>query len=578
MQEISKNLDRAILLGNEAIVRGALEAAVQFVATYPGTPVSEIGNEFAKVAANNNKLYFEFSTNEKLAIEAVIGASFSGLRCLCVMKNFGLNVATDSLLPFLYTGSKGPTVIVVADDPSCYSSAQSEENSRGFAQLAHIPILEPADVQECFDFTKLAFEISEKFKIPVMVRLTTRVAHQRSIVEFKVQSEKLKVNEGEFIKDKNRFVTMPPRVLEMHGELLEKIERIRTYAEESEMSLLLNQKSNIKNQNDKSKIKNSRMGVITSGVSYLYAMEALQTLELDLPVLKLGFFYPLAEQKIKNFIKPLKKVLVVEELDPYLEKEVERLAKTANPKLKIFGKCLLPEVGELKPEHVMRALAAVVGKKIKDAPVSDFKTIKHIPRFCTQPMCPYWKVFAALKKAVPGDPSAISGQVFGGDIGCYMIAGFAPMNFYDYMFCMGSSIGIGHGIAKAVNGSQKVITVMGDSTFFHSGMPALLNVVYNQSNILAIIVDNRITAMTGHQPNPGMGQNIESGQTAEVKIEDICRALQVKNLRVIDPVDNFNGFVEAIKEFYPKNEVSVIVARRMCALLEKRGQTSKKLL
>jgi len=561
---MNENLQKTILLGNEAIVRGALEAGVQFVATYPGTPASEIGNEFAKIAKNNDQLYFEFSTNEKLAIEAVIGASFSGLKCLCAMKSFGLNVASDSLLPFLYTGSKGPTVLVVADDPSCHSSAQSEENSRGFAQLAHIPILEPADSQECMDFIKLAFDISEKFSLPVMVRLTTRVAHQRSVVELKVQSEKLKVNEGEFISNKHQFVTMPPRVLEMHQELINKISSIAEFAESSEINAIINY------QNLKSQIANFKskgIGIITSGVSFLHTMEALQMLGLDLPILKLGFFYPLAEQKIKDFIKPLKKVLIVEELDPYLEKEITALAKEANSKLEIFGKNILPEVGELKPEQIVAALAGMVGKKIEVAP-TNFKTIKHSPRFCTTPMCPYWKVFAALKKAAP------EGAIFGGDIGCYMIAGFSPMQVYDYMFCMGSSIGIGHGIAKATEGKQKVVTLMGDGTFFHSGMPALLNAVYNQSNILAIIVDNRITAMTGHQPNPGMGENAEVGAVAEIKIEQIVAALGVKveNLKVIDPVDDFDGMVAAIQEFYPKNEVSVIIARRMCALLEKKKE------
>jgi len=555
-------MNKSILLGNEAIVQGALEAGAQFVATYPGTPASEIGNEFAKIAKNNDQLYFEFSTNEKLAIEAVIGASFSGLRCLCAMKNFGLNVASDSLLPFLYTGSKGPTVIVVADDPSCHSSAQSEENSRGFAQLAHIPILEPADSQECLDFIKLGFDISEKFGLPVIVRLTTRVAHQRSVVELGKFTPRADLGVVKFVPNKHQFVTMPPRVLEMHQELLDKIEKIREYAEKSEINKVQN------------KIESSKIGVIASGVGYLHAMEAMEMLGLDLPVLKLGFFYPLPEQKIKEFIKPLKKVLVVEELDPYLEKEITALAKEANPELEIFGKNVLPEVGELKPEQVITALAVITGKKM-EAALTNFKTIKHSPRFCTQPMCPYWKVFAALKKAAPQ-------AIFGGDIGCYMIAGFAPMQVYDYMFCMGSSIGIGHGIAKALGMNQpasaeamagkKVITLMGDGTFFHSGMPALLNAVYNQSNILAIIVDNRITAMTGHQPNPGMGENVEAGTVAEVKIEQIVAALGVKaeNLKVVDPVDDFDGMVATIQDFYSKNEISVIVARRMCALLEKR--------
>jgi len=565
---LEEKSQKLILLGNEAIVRGALEAGVQFVATYPGTPASEIGNNFAEIAKNNDRLYFEFSTNEKLAMEAVIGASFTGLRCLVAMKNFGLNVASDSLLPFLYTGSVGPTVIVVADDPSCHSSAQSEENSRGFAQLAHIPVLEPSDSQECLDFTKLAFEISEKFKLPVIVRLTTRVAHQRSVVAISnLKSQISNIKGAEFIRDKHRFVTMPPRVLEMHQELLDKVAKIKDFAEQSYIN-----KSQIPITNNQTNPKSQipKIGVITSGVSYLHTMEAMEMLGLDIPVLKLGFFYPLAEEKIKDFIKPLKKVLVVEELDPYLEKEIERLAKVANPKIKIFGKDLLSEVGEMKPEYVVSALKQILGKKIKPAAIEDFKTIKHKPRFCTTPMCPYWRVFAALKKATP------QGTIFGGDIGCYMIAGFEPMQVYDYMFCMGSSIGIGHGVAKAVDGKQKVITLMGDGTFFHAGMPALLNAVYNQSNILAIIVDNRITAMTGHQPNPGMGENVEGGTVPEIKIEEVVRSLGVKaeNLRVVDPVDNFDSLVSAVQEFYPRNEVSVIIARRMCALLEKRQKRS----
>ncbi|MDD5750818.1 MAG: thiamine pyrophosphate-dependent enzyme [Candidatus Pacebacteria bacterium] len=561
---LNQDSQKLILLGNEAIVRGALEAGVQFVATYPGTPASEIGNDFAEIARNNDKLYFEFSTNEKLAMEAVIGASFSGLKCLCAMKNFGLNVASDSLLPFLYTGSKGPAVIVVADDPSCHSSAQSEENSRGFAGLAHIPILEPSDVQECLDFTKLAFEISQKFNLPVMVRLTTRVAHQRAIVKTSDLPE-ASPSGAKFESNKHQFVTMPPRVLEMHQELLEKLDKIKEFAEENGINKL-----QIPQQaNPKSRL--ARIGVITSGVSYLHVMEALRMLGIDVPVLKLGFFNPLPKEKIKQFIKPLKKVLVVEELEPYLEKETICLAKEVNPKLEIHGKSLLPEVGELKPEQVMAALALIIGKKLKPLPVVDFKTIKHKPRFCTTPVCPYWRVFAAIKQAAP------QGTIFGGDIGCYMIAAFEPMQIYDYMFCMGSSVGIGHGIAKAVGGKQKAITLMGDGTFFHSGMPALLNASYNRSNILAIIVDNRITAMTGHQPNPGMGQNAEEGTVSEARIEQIVGSFGIKeeNIKVVDPVDDFNGMVAAVKELYAKNELSVIIARRICALLEKKQKKNQ---
>ncbi|MCL5010847.1 MAG: indolepyruvate ferredoxin oxidoreductase subunit alpha [Patescibacteria group bacterium] len=551
---------KTILMGNEAIVKGAMAAGVQFVACYPGTPSSEIGILFSQIATNNDRLYFEFSTNEKLAMEAVVGASFSGLRCLAAMKSFGVNVALDSLLPFVYTGSKGPAVIVVADDPSCHSSAQSEENSRGFGQLAHIPILEPSNAQECFDFTCLAFEISEKFNIPVMVRITTRVAHQRGIVEFKVQSSKYKVSEGEFVKDKNRFVTMPPRVLEMHQELLDKIGKIREFATQSEINKIYREDPSV----------NSNAGIITSGVSFLHTMEALEMAGLDIPVLKLGFFYPLPEQKIRDFIRPLEKVLIVEELDPYLEKEVAAIAKDENCRLKIFGKNILPEVGELNPALIAKAAAELAGVSGYEAPEPpELSSVKHVARFCTVPACPYWRVFAAVKKAIPENKA-----VFGGDIGCYMLGAGPPHNLYDFLFSMGSGIGIAHGISKAAGGRQKPVAFIGDGTFFHAGLPALLNAVYNKSNILLVILDNRITAMTGHQPNPGMGKTGEGESSPEVKIENIVLALGVKpeNMKVVDPVDDFEGTVKALQEFYQKNEVSVIVARRICALLEKRAK------
>ena len=527
-----------ILLGNEAIVRGALESGVQFVSTYPGTPASEVGNTFYKLKTKSLKrkvnFYFEFSTNEKVALEAGIGASFSGLKTLVAMKNFGLNVCSDALLPFVYTGTKGSTVIMVADDPSCHSSAQSEENSRAFAYLARIPTLEPSDPQECKDFIKLGFQISEKFKIPVMVRTTTRVSHQRMPVTLgEIQNPKSKIQK--FVKDPDKFVTMPPRVLEMKKELLEKIEKIRDFAEKSTKPSLAGS------------TKPGLVGVITSGVSYLYVMEALKELKISLPVLKLSFFYPLPEKKIRTFIKNLKQVLIVEELEPYLEKEVERLAKDVNCDLRVFGKELLPEVGELKPEIVTLAIAKFANKKLKKLEIRNLKLEipKRRPQLC--PGCPYWLVFGGVKKAVNEKE-----VIFGGDIGCYMLAGLPPHFLQDYLFCMGSSIGIAHGIKKS--SKQKLITFIGDSTFFHAGIPALINTVFNKSNPLIIIMDNLTTAMTGHQPHPGI-----SG----IKMEDIVKACGVKNLKVIDPV-NQAEFVQTIKEFINKNEVSVIIARHPC--------------
>ncbi len=537
---LNKPGEKVILLGNEAIVRGALEEGVNFVSTYPGTPASEIGNTFFKIAKEAG-VYFEFSTNEKVALEAGIGASFSGLKTLVAMKNFGLNVALDALLPFLYTGTKGPTVIIVADDPSCHSSAQSEENSRFVAEAAHIPVLEPADPQECKDFVKLAFQISEKFNIPVIIRTTTRVAHQKMpVVLGEIKTSKDNVQKGKFVKDVKRFVTLPPRVLEMKNELLDKIETIR---EVSESRLKLES-------------SNQKAGIITSGISYLYTMEALEELNIALPVLKLDFFYPLAEKKIKDFIGKLEKVLIVEELEPYLEKEVARLAKEVNCNLEVMGKELLPITGELRPEIVTQALAKFANLK-QEAQYNklNIPVPKRSPQLC--PGCPYWLVVSAIKKAVD-----VNEVIFGGEIGCYMLFGNSPVNLQDYLSCMGSSVGIAHGIKKATG--QKLITFVGDSSFFHAGIPALINAVNNRSNPLVIILDNQTTAMTGHQPHPG-APVVPNG----IKIENIVQACGVKNLKVIDPI-NQEEFIKTIKEFLEKPDVSVIISRRPCKFVVKK--------
>jgi len=538
---------KKILLGNEAIVRASLESGVNFVSTYPGTPSSEIGNIFSQIARRHG-VYFEFSTNEKTALEAAIGASFSGLKCLVAMKSFGLNVCSDSLLPFCYTGSKGPAVIIVGDDPSCWSSAQSEQNSRAYSYLAHIPMLEPSDPQECGEFTKLAFRISEKFKIPVILRTTTRVAHQRMPVEIApIANRRSQIAKGEFVKNPHQFVTMPPRVLEMKKELLEKIEKIREFAEKSPANII------------DGKVNSKKIGIITSAVSYLHVKESLAELGAELPILKLGFFYPLPEKKIKSFIKGLKRVLVAEELEPFLEKEIAGLAKEINPDIHIFGKNLLSEIGELNSQKVSFALAKILGKKYQIPKVSINLPTRY-PRLCQG--CPYWFIFSAIKKVAPEN------TIYGGDIGCYMLAGFPPHNIQDYLFSMGSSIGIGHGIKKVTN--QKVIALIGDSTFFHAGIPALINAVFNKSNPLIVVLDNRTTGMTGHQTNPGIGKTGMGEQTAEIKIEEIAGACGVRYVKVLDPTASLNDFHSAIKEFLDKDEVAVIVARRMCALLAKK--------
>jgi len=546
MEELlsQKSGKKVILLGNEAIVRGALEEGVNFVSTYPGTPASEIGSVFFKLFQDKKyKGYFEFSTNEKVALESGIGASFSGLKTLVAMKNFGLNVCLDSLFPFVYTGTKGPTVIIVADDPSCHSSAQSEENSRFIGFAAHIPILEPADPQECKDFVKSAFKISEKYKIPVIVRTTTRVAHQKMpvVLDQLPRSGRLK---GKFIKDARSFITLPPRVLEMKKELLEKMEKIRELAEKSSLNPVTGQ------------APGGKIGIITAGVSYLNSLEALNVLKLAVPVLKLGFFHPLPEEKIKRFIKPLKKVLVVEELEPYLEKEVARLAKEVNCKLEINGKDLLPEIGELKPEQIALALSKFAKVKYKIPVEREVRTLKRFPQLC--PGCPYWLVVSAIKKAVD-----VKKVIFGGEIGCYMLFGNSPIDLQDYLSCMGSSVGIAHGIKKATG--QKIISFVGDSSFFHAGIPALVNTIFNKSNPLIIILNNETTAMTGHQPHPAA-----SSEVPGVNIEAVVSACGVKHVKTINQADQ-KEFVKTVKDFLGKDEVSVIIAKHPCLFAAKKN-------
>ncbi len=556
----NKKGEKMILLGNDAVVRGALESGVQYVATYPGTPASEVGSTFSQIAKESG-VYFEFSVNEKVALESAAGASFCGLKTLVAMKNFGLNVASDFFIPLIYSGVPGPMVVFIADDPSCWSSAQSEQNTRAYASLSHVPILEPSSPQEAKDFTKIAFEISEKFKIPVVVRSTTRVSHQTQPVIFDKNKtgssffEKFsKKKKGNFVKNSDNFSTMPPRVLAMKAELFQKIEEIKKISEESKENKVINE------------VGNSDFGIITSGISYLNTMEALQEINLKIPVLKLGFFHPLPENKIKEFIKGLDKVFIVEELEPYLEKEIKILAKDVNPSLDVIGKPHLPQIGEIRTEQIIIALSDLLEM---ESPVdfkkhyedfSKIKKIKRHPQFCQG--CPYWPIFTTIKKTAP------KGTIFGGEIGCYMLAAYPPHYIQDYLFCMGSSVGIGHGIKKSSD--QKLIAFIGDSSFFHSGIPSLINTVYNKSNPLVIILDNRITAMTGHQPNPGMGVTGMGEKTTEIEIEPIVKACGIKNVKTINTREKIADFKKTMSNFLEKKEVSVIIVKNPCIFANKK--------
>jgi len=538
---------KAILLGNEAIARGALESGIGFASTYPGTPSSEIGDTFAAVAKDAG-IYFEYSVNEKVALEAAAGAGMSGVRSMVSFKQFGLNVASDSFFPAVYAGTKAGFVIVVADDPNCWSSGQSEQDGRYYSRMGHIPMLEPSNPQECKEFTKLAFSLSEKFKMPVLIRLTTRVSHTKGIVRFeKIVKGKTK---GKFDKNAYRFRNFPPYLMDVHRKLHENLEKLKAISEKTELNLILN------------KGGKSDMGIITFGASFNYVMDSLDILNLKLPVLKLGMTYPLPEKKIKDFIKDLKTIFVVEELEALIEEKVRELAKDANPQIKINGKDLLPVVGELNVEKVLTALMKITGEKNKidlKKHLNLFNKLKipvRKPMLC--PGCPHRATFYAAKVAAGHD------TVFGGDVGCYILGVFPPLDTQDFVFSMGASEGIVHGIMKVTD--QKAIAFLGDSTFFHAGLPGLVNIVYNKSNPLVILLDNRITAMTGHQPNPGMGKTGMGDETKPISIEDAAKGLGVRNVKVINPY-NIREMIENIKEFLNKPEASVIVARAECRLL-----------
>jgi len=542
LDKVLSNEPKELLLGNEAIVRGALEAGVGFASTYPGTPASEVGDTFASVAKQVG-IHFEYSTNEKVALEAAAGASLSGVRSLVAFKGFGLNVASDSLFPLAYVGIKAGMVVVVSDDPSCWSSAQSEQDSRYFARTAHLPMLEPSDAQECKDFNKLAFEISEKFGVPVLIRLTTRVAHESGIVALEkiVKGKRL----GSFVKD-IKWKDFPPQIIDTHKDLHSKLEEIgKEYGKF--FTKILPAKS--------------KKGIIASGISYGYVLEALEDLGIELPVLKLGMTHPLPERIIENFLKGLESVLVAEELEPFLEEAICKIARKVNPSVKILGKDVLPVAGEMTEEAVLQAISKLARRKPKfdfskhKQKYQKLRIARRFPLMC--PGCPHRATFYAAKLAEPK-------AVFAGDIGCYMLGVHPPLETLDFVLAMGASEGLAHGISKV--SKQKVIAFIGDSTFFHAGIPALINMVFNKSSPLIIILDNRTTAMTGHQPHPGVGLNAFSEPTKPVSLLDVVRACGVENVKVVDPY-NMKEMEATIKEFLASGKLSVIIARRECRLL-----------
>lgn len=519
---------KQFLSGNEAIARGAWEAGVHVAAGYPGTPSTEIIENLARY----EDVDVEWSTNEKVAFDVAYGASLAGARALVAMKHVGVNVASDSLMVTALSGVRGGFVIVTADDPGMHSS-QNEQDNRFFAKFAKLPMLEPSDSQEAKDFVKVAFDISERFDIPVFVRTTTRTSHSKSIVEF---SEPVRLPPRKYKADPRKYV-VPIYGKRRRMAIEERMEALGEFAD----SFPLN---NIE-WND------TRIGIVTSGISYQYAKEIFRKAS----VLKLGMIYPLPRKLLQQFLDGVERVYVIEELEPFLEEEMRILGVVRSHDAgKIVGKQKLPRTFELSPDVLRRAL---LGFEVPTSFEDNISIPPRPPVLC--PGCPHSGVYYVLHKLK---------AVVTGDIGCYTLGALPPFNALDTTFCMGAGIGNAFGMEKVHRGSlsKKLVAVIGDSTFLHSGIAPLIDIVFNRGATTVVLMDNSTTGMTGHQQHPGMGKTIRDLDTYAIDYEQLIRAVGISHVRVIDPYD-LEETEAAIREAMALDEPAVVISRRPCVLL-----------
>ncbi|MEG1963535.1 MAG: indolepyruvate ferredoxin oxidoreductase subunit alpha [Clostridia bacterium] len=517
---------KKIMLGNEAIARGAYEAGVKISTAYPGTPSTEITEEIAKF----NEIYCEWSPNEKVATEVAVGASIAGVRSMVCMKHVGLNVAADPIFTFAYTGVNGGFVLVVADDPGMHSS-QNEQDSRYYAKATSIPMLEPADSAEAKDFMKMAFDISEQFDTPVFLRTTTRVSHSQSYVELAERKER---ETKPYVKDIAKYAMMPANAQKRHVVVEARMNKIKEFAN----TIAIN----------KAEYNNTDIGVVCAGVVYQYVKEILP----NASVLKLGMVNPMPDNLIKEFASKVKKLYVIEELEPIFETHIKALG------IECVGKEMFSIQGEIS--------ANIIKNKFFGAPipVADTSLPVRPPVMCAG--CPHRGVFFVLSKL----KLRVSA-----DIGCYTLGAQPPLSAVDLVLCMGASIGMEHGMRKAL-GTEiggKLVSVIGDSTFVHSGITGLVDAVYNKGNSTVMILDNSTTGMTGHQNNPANGKTIRDEQTHQLNLVDVAKACGVEHIQVVDAYD-LQAIEKAVKEEVARDEVSVIIAKRPCVLLNK-GATDK---
>lgn len=518
---------KQLMTGNEAIARGAYEAGVKYASAYPGTPSTEI---LENLATYKDAIVAEWAPNEKVALEAAIGGSIAGARTMASMKHVGVNVAADPIFTYAYTGVNGGMVLITADEPGMHSS-QNEQDNRMYAKFAKIPLFEPSTSQEAKDMIKEAFEVSEKYDTPVLYRVTTRLCHSKGLVECYDREE---VEIKEYVKNAKKMVTVPANAQIRRGVVEERMEILKKFSNETDLNYY--------------EINDTKIGVIASGMCCNFAKEVF---EKNASYMKLGFTNPLPYEKIKEFADKVDKIYVIEENDPFIEEQIKAYG------IDCIGKDVIPPYGEMTPDVLRKA---IFGKTNDTIEYKAELVTQRPPSFCAG--CPHRGFFYELGKR--------KNLIVGGDIGCYTLGFAPPYNGIDYVVCMGSAFGTAHGAQKVLNmkeGNEKrLVGVLGDSTFFHTGINGLLDVVYNRGNSISVILDNRITGMTGHQENPGSGYTLQGDKTKDVDIEGLVKACGIEHVRVIDP-NNLKEVNEALDwALAIEDEPSVIITRWPCVL------------
>jgi len=513
-----------LLTGNEAVTRGAYEASIAYAAAYPGTPSTEILENIA----TNKEIIAEWAPNEKVALESAIGASIAGARSLAAMKMVGVNVAADPLMSFAYTGVNGGMVLISADDPGLHSS-QNEQDNRTYAKFAKIPMLEPSDSQECKNMIVAAMDISEKYDTPVFFRMTTRVCHSKSLVEF---GERQEITKKPYVRNLQKYDLVPAVSRKLHVILEGKLKQLTAFSNETELNFI--------QWNDK------KIGIITAGAAYQYAQEVFGT---TASYLKIGFSFPLPMEKIKAFAQEVEILYVIEELEPFMEEQIKAAG------IACIGKEKISNCGELNPEIIGKALLGLE----KDLITCDGSAVPNRPPILCAG-CPHRGFFYQLSKQ--------KNLMISSDIGCYGLGGAEPLDAKDSCICMGAGASVGHGVQKMFNKfneTKRVVAIMGDSTFFHTGMNSLLHVAYNRSNTVTVILDNRTTGMTGHQENPGSGFTLQGMPTKIIDIPELVKALGIDQIKVVNPLV-LPEVKAALDWALALDEPSVIITRWPCVL------------